>query len=110
MEIVGIDLGHRIGPVYSAGRRVPQCVASNRENYTRRGYRSILQGSATHNRRMGAPMYMTTSHARIITLQTKTSWAIFRHWHLELSQGASNFISLSKLHPTTLNPISSTSM
>jgi len=50
---------------------------------------------------------MTTSHARIITLQTKTSWAIFKHLHLELSQGASNFISLSlslSLQTSSYNP------
>jgi hypothetical protein len=99
MEIIGIDSGHRLAPVYSAGRRVPQCVASNRGNYTRRGYQSILRGCATHNHRIGALLccclLFCTWQRRIITLPTKTSWAMFRHWHLELSQGASNFISLS---------------
>ncbi len=98
MEIVGIDLGHRIGPVYSAGRRVPQCVASNRKITQEEGIEAFYKGLPPD----WCPivllpiiLYMTTPHARIITLQTKTSWAIFRHWHLELSKDASNFISLS---------------
>jgi hypothetical protein len=44
MEIVGIDLGHRIGPVYSAGRRVPQCVASNRKITHEEGIEAFYKG------------------------------------------------------------------
>ncbi len=44
MEIVGIDLGHRIGPVYSAGRRVPQCVASNRKTVLEVGIEAFYKG------------------------------------------------------------------
>jgi hypothetical protein len=96
------------------------------ENYTRRGYRSILQGSATHSHRIGAllcccllfciwqPHMLVSSLFKQKPAGQSSDTGIWSFLKVQaissVSLSLSLSLSLSKLHPTTLNPISSTSM